>query len=655
MKHIKIYRILGILVIFSLLLMVLPVIPAYAAFSVTLTPTSGRIGDTVTAFASFTDSASERFAKVYFSPNNVAIGSSISSASTYEYVCGYDVPNDDDALADNVTLTFTVPTTMVDGAIDANVTSGTYYAYLTYLTSAGEGNILAKATFTVTAATLDPLSPTSGPAGTSVLVTGSNFAPSTALVIQFDTTTIPIDSGHTSTLSTGLFLSYITIPSTATIGAHTVTVTAGTTSASTTFTVTASPTLDTPSPSSGPPGTAVTIIGSNFPASTALTFQFDTTAIVPTSGDAATRSTGLFVSIITIPSSAAAGAHSITATAGGASASTTFTVTGVATPTLDALSSTSGPPGTSIAISGTGFAASTALVFQFGTTTVTPTGNTQTDSNGSFSSIIVVPAGTAAGTYTITVTAGTTSDTATFTVTESGTTTPPTTTPATLPLSIDQEEGDFVGGTISIGASGFIPNSTVTVTIDGEEITQKDTDASGFVVITFKVPAIQYGEHTVIATDGTNIASANFSIESTAPNVPQPLSPAMSEAISSPAFFDWEDVTDVSAPVTYNLQIATADTFEPDTIVLDLTGITTSDYTLTEAEQLKLSAEVTYYWREKAVDAADNESIWTGAGEFTMVKPFEFAGWPLYLTIGLGGLVLFLLGLWVGRRTAFYY
>jgi hypothetical protein len=55
------------------------------------------------------------------------------------------------------------------------------------------------------------------------------------------------------------------------------------------------------------------------------------------------------------------------------------------------------------------------------------------------------------------------------------------------------------------------------------------------------------------------------------------------------------------------------------------------------------------------VDAALNESTWTGANEFSLAKPFEFTGWPLYLTIGVGALVLFLLGLWVGRRSAFYY
>jgi hypothetical protein len=649
MKHIKIYRTLGVLIILSLLLMVLPVTPVYAQYSITPSPAAGGVGDLITVNGSFPDSISAYFVKIYFSSNNVAVGDLISTATTREYVCGQEVPTDTNLLADNVTLTFNVPVALNDGSVAQDVTSGTYYIYATVITTM-ESPIRAKATFTLSAPTID-ISPASGYAGTTnVQVIGSNFPASTILQIKFDSTVIAITSGHTSTLSTGLFLSYINIPSTATVGAHTITATAGTTTASATFTVTASPSI-TLIPTTGSAGTSITVIGANFLSNKVLSIKFDSTVISISSGDVATSSGGGFTSTITIPATATVGTHTITATADTATASATFTVTGISA-TLNTPNPTSGPPGTSITISGTGFAASTALVFKFGTTTVTPTGSTQTGSDGSFSSAITVPSGTAAGTYTITVTAGATSGTATFTVTQSGTTTPPT---STLPLSIDQEDGDYVGGTISIGASGFLPNSAVTVTIDGTEIAEKDTDASGFVVITFKVPSIQYGEHTVIATDGTNIASANFSIESTPPSVPVPLSPAMGEAIDSPASFDWESVTDISAPVTYNLQIATSDTFAPESIVIDKTGITTSGYTLTEAEQLKLSAEVNYYWREKAVDAAFNESIWTGANEFTMIQPFEFTGWPLYLTISLGGLVLFLLGLWVGRRTAFYY
>jgi len=585
MKHIKIYRILGVLLILSLLLMVLPVTPAFAAITLVISPIEGQVGDSISYSGSGYSAPVESYVDLYISDQLANEFNLIDSQVTRYYRVVYGC-----ILSDNGSYsgTFAIPTTLNQGTLGTAsphtiVAGGTYYVYVTekyvYTVNTTSSKVIrARTTLTIAqGATLDPLSPASGPAGTPVLVTGSNFPASTALVFKFDTTTLTPTSGHTSTLSTGLFLSYIAIPSNATVGTHTINVTAGTVSLSKTFTVTASPTI-TLSPTEGAAGSTVTITGSSFPASTALALQFDATAITITSGDTSTSISGTFYTIITVPSSAGVGTHTITALAGTATKSATFIVTSAPTTTP-----TTTPP------------------------TTTPT------------------------------------------------TTPPTTTPTTLPLSIDQEEGDYVGGTISIGASGFIPNSTITVTIDGANITQKDTDASGFVVITFKVPAIQYGEHTIIATDGTNIASANFTIESTSPEVPQPLTPAMGEAISSPAFFNWDDVTDISAPVTYNLQIATSDTFDAETILIDITGIAISEYTLTEMEQLKLSAEITYYWREKAVDAALNESIWTGAGEFTMVKPFEFIGWPLYLTIGLGGLILFLLGLWVGRRTAFYY
>ena len=144
-------------------------------------------------------------------------------------------------------------------------------------------------------------------------------------------------------------------------------------------------------------------------------------------------------------------------------------------------------------------------------------------------------------------------------------------------------------------------------------------------------------------------------MESEPPSIPNLLKPETGIKAKATAEFDWEDVTDNSSPVTYNMQIATSDTFTTETIVIDKIGLTQSEYILTEAEQLLLSSDATYYWREQAVDAALNESNWTGGGEFTMVQPFDFIGWPLYLTVSLGRVFLFLLGIWLGRRTAFYY
>ena len=89
-------------------------------------------------------------------------------------------------------------------------------------------------------------------------------------------------------------------------------------------------------------------------------------------------------------------------------------------------------------------------------------------------------------------------------------------------------------------------------------------------------------------------------------------------------------------------------------ILLDKTGLTTSEYTLTEAEKLESTKkDAPYYWRERAVDAASNASEWTGAGEFSVGFIFSFPelkGWVLYALIGVGALVLFFLGLLVGRR-----
>jgi hypothetical protein len=181
------------------------------------------------------------------------------------------------------------------------------------------------------------------------------------------------------------------------------------------------------------------------------------------------------------------------------------------------------------------------------------------------------------------------------------------------------------------------------------------TQTNGFFMATLEIPSSPHGVHTITATDGTNTAAADFTVESTTPDVPQPMRPYMDEAIGPPVTFDWADSTDDSTPVTYNLQIATDSAFTADSIMINKTGIASSTYILTDVDLAKLSVGTTYYWREKAVDGALNESSWTGANRFSLSQPFSFTGWPLYLTIGIGAILLFLLGIWLGRRTAYNY
>jgi hypothetical protein len=641
----KILRISGVALILALLLLVVPAAPALAFYDLALSPTQGTVGTSISVTGiNFPVSTNTTTYTVilYFSSQQMAAGQSLESVIKKKTVA---MPNT--SSTGTFTTSFLIPAKFDD---NSNVVQGTHYLYACM---SGTPNTIQNYTlFTVISAALDPLSPTSGPAGTSVVVSGSNFPVSTLLVFKIDTTTISPASGDTATRTTGLFLSTITIPAGTAVGARTLSVTVGTATATATFTVTASAALDPLSPASGPAGTQVTITGSSFPASTVLVFKFDTTTRTPISGDGATRSSGIFITTITIPATATAGVHTITVTAGTTTLSRTFTVT--VTATLDPLSPTSGPAGTDVTVSGTDFPTSTDIEFYFDATPITPkSGSTQTDTDGSFISVITVPSGAAVGTSTIEVTVGSSTISADFTVTAPTPTTPPSFT-GTLSINAN---GDAVGSSFVVYGNGFHPSGIVTIKYDDAAVATYTTDASGyFISVPLSVPASKHGVHTITATDNIYSISANFTVESVAPQIPQPLSPANRQVLKSPLKFDWADVTDVSSPITYTLQIASASGFAADAIILEKTALTASEYTLPEAEGLKLTGEVkTYYWREKAIDAAMNESGWTGAGEFSVAQPFKFTGWVLYVTIGVGAVLVFLFGLWIGRRTAFYY
>ncbi len=177
-----------------------------------------------------------------------------------------------------------------------------------------------------------------------------------------------------------------------------------------------------------------------------------------------------------------------------------------------------------------------------------------------------------------------------------------------------------------------------------------------FVSPFFKAPPSAKGDHTITATDGVNTATAVFTMESTMPKVPPPKEPKDGAKAKSPVTFDWDDVLDDSAPVTYQLQIATDKNFTAASLVLDKSGIASSSYIMSELEELKLAGvDTPYYWRVQAFDAASNPSGWTGAGTFYVSGPFTFPDWGIYVGAAAGAIIFFLLGMWIGRRTAFMY
>jgi hypothetical protein len=428
-----------------------------------------------------------------------------------------------------------------------------------------------------------------------------------------------------------------------------------------TFTVAAAGSI-TSTPTTGPVDTPVTITGNSFVASTAITAQYDGAALPIEGGHTTTQTTGTFSSTVYIPESTA-GAHTISVTVGTTSVSSTFTVT------RDILiNPQSGAAGTQVTISGTGFTRRPAVTFYFNGSLVQEVASYLSDTKGSFSAIITIPSsGLSAGPYIIEADDGTGIADASFNLTVAPQSQPtpepepepepePTPTPV-LPTLTISSGGNTVGSNIGIGGAGFTPAATVTFTYDDEEVATATADSDGLVMAIFRAPPSKHGEHIITVSDGTNTNTVTYTVESIAPEIPQPLTPELGVKVKSPATFEWEDVTDDSMPVTYTLQIATSDSFEASSIVLEITDIKLSTYMLTEAEELKLAGRKdAYYWRVQAVDAASNESGWTGTGDFYVGGASgSFPSWALYTLIGIGGVLLFGLGYWLGRRTAFYY
>ncbi|MGD0478432.1 MAG: IPT/TIG domain-containing protein, partial [Nitrososphaerales archaeon] len=287
--------------------------------------------------------------------------------------------------------------TLSAGTCQATVTglrSGNWTIQASY---AGDANFNApssgNATLTVTSSIT--LSPTYGPVGTSVTVTGTGFSVSTKIgSITIAGGTIATQTCTTKTTSpTGAFTCTFTVPPD-TAGAHLVTVSGsdiGTVpgdTASATFTVTSSITL---SPTSGPVSTTVTVTGAGFAATSTITIKFSGAAQTTVPAWVTTTAAGAFSATFVVPASPT-GAQTVTATdASGDTASATFTVTSSMT-----LSPTFGPVGTTVTVTGAGFAPTSTITIKFsGTTQTTVPATITTTAAGAFSATFKVPSSSA--------------------------------------------------------------------------------------------------------------------------------------------------------------------------------------------------------------------------------------------------------------------
>ena len=328
--------------------------------------------------------------------------------------------------------------TSITAAVPAGATTGTIS-----VTNPG-GTATSAGTFTVIQTpSITSFSPTFGPVGTSVTITGTHF--SGATVVKFNTTSATSFSVDSDTQITA------TVPTGATTGKITVTNPAGSDVSTDSYTVAGevAPANITFAPTSGKVGTAVTISGLHFTGTFAVMFN----------GQAATFTASSDTKITTtVPAGATTGPITVVNGAGSTDSVADFSV--IVVPTITSFDPTFGGTGKEVTITGTGFTGTTAVKFGTGTASFTFVSDTELDAT--------VTAASKTGPITVTNPAGSAVSDDVFTVA----TTPPTISSFAPLLGAEGASVTITGTNLSnttevdfggISAS-FVVNSATSVT-----------------------------------------------------------------------------------------------------------------------------------------------------------------------------------------------
>jgi len=368
---------------------------AYAAAAITLSPTSGPCGTEVTVTG--TGYKSQAAITLTFGGLTITITSTWTTTSTGAIPTG---------------STFTVP-----GSTALPTAPGAY----TVIVSDAAGNS-ASATFTITSVTMS-IYPTSGPSGDTILVQATGFLPDSYIAeAKFGGEDVTLSPNNIVDEDGAIYVTFpsesLPTPTTYPSNKYVVLTDESGNIGKATFSLT-KPSI-TLSSSSGAVADTVTVTGSGFMAGGTVTLQFDATPLTSTKPTTIkTTASGTFVARFDVPS-ALAGAHTVYAYDGTVKtetnvASATFTVKPSISVNMGTTSGYSGKkyvpkgqPDTKVKVSGSGFAASSALEFIFAGP-VTPDNEftaTTSDAYGTFTDKIsdAVNWPDTAGTYSLTIT-----------------------------------------------------------------------------------------------------------------------------------------------------------------------------------------------------------------------------------------------------------
>jgi len=162
------------------------------------------------------------------------------------------------------------------------------------------------------------------------------------------------------------------------------------------------------------------------------------------------------------------------------------------------ISATSGPVGTTVSVTGSGFTANAAFTtyFAYGTSYQVSVDSGIVSSSGTILSSFSVPS-VPAGTYTVRVQTSTANAAVSFGVIPS------------IDLNVSSV---IVGNQVTVTGTGFRSNRTVTIRFDNSQLASTNTNSAGRFTTSFATPETFAGTHTITATDGTNTKTVNITI-----------------------------------------------------------------------------------------------------------------------------------------------
>jgi len=422
-----------------------------------------------------------------------------------------------DAIADDYKLQIRVPAGTSPGVRQVTVTD-----------SVGK---TANANIEVSGRTIT-LDPSSGRTGT-ITITGTGFPPSVAASSNnIITLTQAGGAGNLSTPqittdTAGTFTTTFTMPSSVPGGSafvsgaisvkatvKTLTGDTGANTKSATYTWTSTSRTLTVSPTEGPRGTVVTVTGSGFTGGGTVAVGGLTVggAAMNTSSFAVNADTTLTATTQTIPAGTAYGSNTVKATDGSKSGTTSFTAK---QPTI-AISPTSGPVGSTINVTGSGWMPN-------GLVTVTRSGSAaltvSANALGEITAQLPIPSSLYTG-GSVNVTVGSNDGTSVGN------------TAAGLIFKISSSSiaaspaSAAVGDVVTVTGSNYLPSTGLTVfSIGGVSVLPRDpviSNSTGTWTASFTVPGLS-GVNTITSTHSAITKTATLTITTTAGGAGQPV------------------------------------------------------------------------------------------------------------------------------------